>query len=168
MFLFALFFSFWKMLNAESKILAKVLTNWLQTVLDCLITPKKILVMWRVRLFEDDLNLLHIIIEKVDGEAALISPKCLKGLIIDFILFFFAILCADDVKPHFRHGYACCNRSIMSKPFMFSQSIQDCSLSPMLYDPFVGAFTAKTKVKYVRGRNYATPSASTVLRQCRD
>ena len=60
------------MLNTDLKILAKILANRLQTVLPSLICPKQTCAV-KGRTIQDSLHLVRTIIEKVDGNAALIN-----------------------------------------------------------------------------------------------
>ena len=70
------------MLNTDLKILAKILANLLQTVLPILICPEQTCAV-KGRTIQDSLHLVRTIVEKVDGNAALINlnqSKAFKGL----------------------------------------------------------------------------------------
>ena len=60
------------MLNTDLKILAKILANRLQTVLPSLICPEQTCAV-KGRTIQDSLHLVRTIVEKVDGNAALIN-----------------------------------------------------------------------------------------------
>ena len=60
------------MLNTDLKILAKILANRLQTVLPSLICPEQTCAV-KGRTIQDSLHLVCTIVEKVDGNAALIN-----------------------------------------------------------------------------------------------
>ena len=60
------------MLNTDLKILAKILANCLQTVLPSLICPEQTCAV-KGRTIQDSLHLVRMIVEKVDGNAALIN-----------------------------------------------------------------------------------------------
>ena len=60
------------MLNTDLKILAKILANRLQTVLPSLISPEQTCAV-KAGLSRDSLHLVRTIVEKVDGNAALIN-----------------------------------------------------------------------------------------------
>ena len=89
------------MLNTDLKILAKILANHLQTVLSCLICPEQTCAV-KGRTTQDSLHLVRTIVEKVDGNAALINLDQSKAFDRVDHGFLESVLSAASFGLHFR------------------------------------------------------------------
>ena len=89
------------MLNTDFKSLAKILANRLQTVLPSLICPEQTCAV-KGRTIQDSLHLVRTIIEKVDGNAALINLDQSKA--VDWVdhAFLEAVSSVAGFGLHFR------------------------------------------------------------------
>ena len=130
-----------KMLNTDLKILAKILANRLQTVLPSLICPEQTCAV-KGRTIQDSLHLVRTIVEKVDGNAALINLDQSKAFDRVDHAFLEAVLSAAgfgiDFRTWIRLLYASPGvmvevNGVRSEPFTLTRLIrQGCPLSPML------------------------------------
>lgn len=68
------------MLSIELKIVAKVLVDHLQVILDHLISPEQICNLKSLTI-QDNLHLVHMIIEKIDGEGTWINSDQSKAIV---------------------------------------------------------------------------------------
>ena len=89
------------MLNTDLKILAKIFVDCLQTALPSLISPQKSCAV-NSRTIQDSIHIVHAIIGKVDGNAALINLCQSKAFDrVDHGLLG-AVLSAASFELHFR------------------------------------------------------------------
>ena len=142
------------MLNTDLKILAKILANRLQTVLPSLISPEQTCAV-KGRTIQDSLHLVRTIVEKVDGNAALINLDQSKAFDRVDHTFLEAVLSAAGFRVDFctwiRLLYASPRvmvevNGVRLEPFTLTWSIrQGCPLSPMLYILAFRAFSAQAK-----------------------
>ena len=89
------------MLNTDLKIFAKALADHLQTVLCSLICPEQFCVV-KGRTIQDRLHRVNLIVEKVDGKAALINFDLFKTFDKVGHDFLEAVLSAAGFELHFR------------------------------------------------------------------
>ena len=160
------------LLNTELKILAKVLSNRLQTVLASLIGPEQTCSV-KGRTIQDNLHLVRTIIENVDSGAALIKLDQSKAFDRVDHHFLESILSAagfgQDFRSWIRLLYASPSsmvevNGIMSSSFKLSRSVrQGCPLSPMLYILALEPFLRKLKANPVL-RGITLPGANTSAR----
>ena len=142
------------MLNTDLRILAKILANRLQTVPPRLICPEQTCAV-KGRTIQDSLHLVRTIVEKVDGNAALINLDQSKAFDRVNHAFLEAVLSAADFGLHFRTRICLLYASpglmvevngVRSEPFTLTRSIrQGCLLSPMLYILALEPFLRKLK-----------------------
>ena len=85
------------MLNTDLKILAKILAGHYQTILPSLICPEQSRAV-KGRTIQDSLHMVHTIIEKVNGNAALINLDQSKAFDHGFLE---AVLSAAGFGLHF-------------------------------------------------------------------
>ena len=140
-----------KMLNTDLKILAKILANRLQTVLPSLICPEQTCAV-KGRTIQNSLHLVRTIVEKVNGNAALINLDQSKAFDRGDHAFLEAVLSAAGFELHFRTwirllyaspGVMVKVNGVRSEPFTLTRSIrQGCPLSPMFYIPALEPFCA--------------------------
>ena len=160
------------MLNTDLKILAKILANRLQTVLPSLICPEQTCAV-KGRTIQDSLHLVRTIVEKVDGNAALINLDQSKAFDRVDHAFLEAVLSLAgfgvDFRTWIRLLYASPGvmvevNGVRSEPFTLTRSIrQGCPLSPMLYILALEPFLHRLKVNPVL-RGLTLPGASEVAR----
>ena len=141
-------------LNTDLKILAKILANRLQTVLPSLICPEQTCAV-KGRTIQDSLHLVCTIVEKVDGNAALINLDQSKAFDRVDHAFLEAVLSLAGFGLHFcpwiRLLYASPGvmeevNGVRSEPFTLTRSIrQGFPLSPMLYILALEPFLRKLK-----------------------
>ena len=160
------------MLNTDLKILAKILVNSLQTVLPSLVCPEQTCAV-KGRTIHESLHLVRTIVEKVDGNAALINLD--QSKVFDRVDhgFLESVLSAAGFGQHFRTwiGLLYASPGVMvevngvrSEPFTLTRSIrQGCPLSPMLYIFALEPFLRKLKANLVL-RGLTLPGASEVAR----
>ena len=142
------------MLDTDLKILAKILANRLQTVLPILICPEQTCTM-KDRTIEDSLHLVCTIIDKVNGNAALINLDQSKAFDRVDHAFLESVLSAAGFGLYFRTWIHLLYASpkvmvevngVRSEPFTLTRSIrQGCPLSPMLYILALEPFLRKLK-----------------------
>ena len=151
------------MFNTDLKILAKILANRLQTVLPSVICPEQTCAV-KGRTIQDSLHLVRTIIEKVDGNAALINLDQSKAFDRVDHAFLEAVLSAAGFGLHFRSwirllyaspGIMVEVNGVRSEPFTLTRSIrQGCPLSPMLYilalEPFLRKLKANPALRGLR------------------
>ena len=151
------------MFNTDLKILAKILANRLQTVLPSVICPEQTCTV-KGRTIQDSLHLVRTIIEKVDGNAALINLDQSKAFDRVDHAFLEAVLSAAGFGLHFRSwirllyaspGVMVEVNGVRSEPFTLTRSIrQGCPLSPMLYilalEPFLRKLKANPALRGLR------------------
>ena len=155
------------MLNTDLKILAKILANRLQTVLPSLICPEETCAV-KGRTIQDSLHLVRTIVEKVDGNVALINLDQSKAFDRVDHAFLEAVLSAAGFRVDFRTwirllyappGVMVEVNGVRSEPFTLTRSIhQGCPLSPML-EPFLRKLKANPVL-----RALTLPGASEVAR----
>ena len=160
------------MLNTDLKILAKILANRLQTVLPSLICPEQTCAV-KGRTIQDSLHLVRTIVEKVDGNAALINLDQSKAFDRVDHAFLEAVLSAAGFGVDFRTwirllyaspGVVVEVNGVRSEPFALTRSIrQGCPLSPMLYILALEPFLRKLKANPVL-RGLTLPGATEVAR----
>ena len=160
------------MLNTDLKILAKILADRLQTVLPSLICPEQTCAV-KARTIQDSLHLVRTIVEKVDGNAALINLDQSKAFERVDHSFLDAVLSAAGFGLHFltwiRLLYASPGvtvevNGVRSEPFTLTRSIrQGYPLSPMFYILALEPFLRKLKVNPVL-RGLTLPGSSEVAR----
>ena len=160
------------MLNTDLKILAKILANRLQTVLPSLICPEQTCAV-KGRTIQDSLHLVRTIVEKVDGNAALINLDQSKAFDRVDHAFLEAVLSSAgfgvDFRTWIRLLYASPGvmvevNGVRSEPFTLTRSIrQGCPLSPMLYILALEPFLRRIKANPVL-RGLTLPGASEVAR----
>ena len=159
-------------LNTDLKILAKILANRLQTVLPSLICPEQTCAV-KGRTIQDSLHLVRTIIEKVDGNAALINLDQSKAFHRVDHAFLEAVLSAAGFGLHFRtwirllyaySGVMVEVNGVRLEPFTLTRSIrQGCPLSPMLYILALEPFLRKLKANPAL-RGLTLPGSSEVAR----
>ena len=130
------------MLKTDFNILAKILAQRLQTVLPSLICLEQTCAV-KGRTIQDSLHLVHMIVENVDVNAALINLDQSKAFDRVDHAFLEAVLSAAGFGLHFctwiRHLYVTPGvmvevNGVRSEPFTLTRSIRQGSpLSPMLY-----------------------------------
>ena len=160
------------MLNTDLKILAKILANRLQTVLPSLICPEQTCAV-KGRTIQDSLHLVRTIVEKVDGNAALINLDQSKAFDRVDHAFLEAVLSSAGFEVDFRTwirllyaspGVMVEVNGVRSEPFTLTRSIrQGCPLSPMLYILALEPFLRRIKANPVL-RGLTLPGASEVAR----
>ena len=160
------------MLNTDLKILAKILANRLQTVLPSLICPEQTCAV-KGRTIQDSLHLVRTIVEKVDGNAALINLDQSKAFDRVDHAFLEAVLSSAgfgvDFRTWIRLLYASPGvmvevNGVRSEPFTLTRSIrQGCPLSPMLYILVLEPFLRRIKANPVL-RGLTLPGTSEVAR----
>ena len=89
------------LLNTDLKILAKIKANRFQTVLPSLICPEQTCAV-KGRAIQDSLDLVRTIVEKVDGNAALINLDQSKAFERVDHGFLESVLSSADFALHFR------------------------------------------------------------------
>ena len=141
------------MLNTNLKILAKILADHLHIVQPSLICPEQTCAV-KGRTIQNSLHLVRTIVDKVDGNAALITlyqPKAFDRVNHGFLE---AVLSAAGFGLHFRTWirlYASPRvmievNGVRSELFPLTRSIhQGCLLSPMLYILALEPFLHKLK-----------------------
>ena len=160
------------MLNTDLKILVKILANQLQTVLPSLICPEQTCAV-KGRTIQDSLHLVRMIVEKVDGNAALINLDQSKAFDRVDHAFLEAVLSSAgfgvDFRTWIRLLYASPGvmvevNGVRSEPFTLTRSIrQGCPLSPMLYILALELFLHRKKANPVL-RGLTLPGTSEVAR----
>ena len=147
------------MLNTDL-ILAKIIASRLQTVLPSLIYREQTCAV-KGRTIQDSLHLVRTVVEKVDGNAALINLYQSKAFNRVDHGFLVAVLSAAGFKLHFRiwirllyasPGVMVEVNGVRSEPFTLTQSIREgCPLSPMRYilalEPFLGKLKANPALR---------------------
>ena len=157
------------MLNTDLKILAKILANRLQTILPSLICPEQTCAV-KGRTIQDSLHLVRTIVEKVDGNAALINLYQSKAFDRVDHAFLGAVLPVAGFGLHFRSwirllyaspGVVVEVNGVRSVPFTLTRSIrQGCPLSPILaLEPFLRKLKANPALL-----GLTLPAASEVAR----
>ena len=156
------------MLNTDLKILAKILANRLQTALPSLICSKQTCAV-KGRTIQHSLHLVHTIVEKVDGNAALINLDQSKAFDRVDHAFLEAVLSAAGFGVDFRTwirllyaspGVVVEVNGVRSEPFTLTRSIrQGCPLSPFLRklkaNPALRGFTLPGASEVARYTAYA-------------
>ena len=160
------------MLNTDLKILAKILANHLQTVLPTLICSEQTCAV-KGRTIQDSLHLVRTIVEKVNGNAALINLDQSKAFDRVDHAFLEAVLSAAGFGLHFctwicllyaSPGIMVEVNGVRSEPFTLTQSIrQGCPLSLMLYILVLEPFLRKLKANLAL-RGLILPGTSEVAR----
>ena len=140
--------------------MAKILANRLQTVLPSLICPEQTCAV-KGRTIQDSLHLVRTIVEKVDGNAALINFDQSKAFDRVDHVFLESVLSSAGFGFHFRTwmrllyaspGVMVEVNGVRSGPFTLTRSIrQGCPLSPMLYilalEPFLRKLNANLALR---------------------
>ena len=160
------------MLNTNLKILAKSLSDRLETVLPCLICSEQTCAV-KGRTIQDSIHLVCTIIEKVDRNAALINLDQSKAFDRVDNGFLEAVLSAASFGLHFRTWICLLYASpgvmvevngVRLEPFTLTCSIrQGCLLSPMLYILALEPFLHKLK-EYLALHCLTLPGSSEVAR----
>ena len=142
------------MLNTDLKILVKILANRLQTVLPSLICPEQTCAV-KGRTIQDSLHLVRTIVEKVDGNAALINLDQSKAFDRVDHAFLEAVLSSAgfgvDFRTWIRLLYASPGvmvevNGVRSEPFTLTRSIrQGLPVIAHVIYPGVRAFSTQDK-----------------------
>lgn len=149
------------MLKAKLKILAKVLVNHLQVVLNHLVKPEQTCSV-RGQMIQDNLHLVFMIIDKVDREAVLINLDHFKAFDRVGHHFLEAALSTTGFKSNFHFWRSLLYMTpsvivkvngITSKPLILSRCIhQGCPLLPLLYVVSLEPFLFRLRMNSVLDR----------------